>query len=125
MIQLDFTPGELERCCDRIMSALSLARKAGKCVTGTDMCTENVRNNTAQLVIYACDLSDNTLKRIKDSTSYHKVQSFMMNVTKDELGARLGKKSEVSCAAILDEGFVKIIEKIYAEIHTESTEVQQ
>lgn len=125
MITLDFTPAEIEKCRDRILSALSLSRKAGKCVTGTDMCTENVRNNTAKLVIYANDLSDNTLKRIKDSTSYHKVQTIMLNVTKDELGARLGKTSGVSCAAILDEGFVKIIEKIYAEIHTESTEVQQ
>ncbi len=125
MITLDFTPEEIEKSRDRILSALSLSRKAGKCVTGTDMCTENVRNNTAKLVIYANDLSDNTLKRIKDSTSYHKVQTIMVNVTKDELGARLGKKCSVSCAAILDEGFVKIIEKIYAEIHTESTEVQQ
>jgi len=125
VITLDFTPAEIEKCRDRILSALSLSRKAGKCVTGTDMCTENVRNNTAKLVIYANDLSDNTLKRIKDSTSYHKVQTIMLNVTKDELGARLGKTSGVSCAAILDEGFVKIIEKIYAEIHTESTEVQQ
>lgn len=125
MKQLDFTPDELEKCRDRILSALSLARKAGKCVTGTDMCTENIRNNTAKLVIYADDLSDNTLKRIKDSTSYHKVQTIKLGISKSELGTRLGKKCEVSCAAIVDEGFVKIIEKIYTEIHTESTEVQQ
>ena len=122
---LDFTPEELEKSREKILAALSLSRKAGKCVLGTDMCTEKVRNNAVKLVIYANDLSDITLKRIKDCTSYHKVQSMALDISKDELGARLGKRSSVSCAAIMDEGFVKIIEKIYAEIHTESTEVQQ
>ena len=122
---LEFTPEELEKCRERIMSALSLTRKAGKCVMGTEMCTEIIRNNKAKLVIYACDLSDNTLKRIKDSTSYHKVPCFGIGIPMSELGSRLGKKNGTACAAITDDGFVKIVEKIYTEIHTEYTEVQQ
>ena len=125
MNTLDFTPEEIEKSLDRILSALSLSRKAGKCVTGTDMCTDSIRSKKAKLVLYACDLSDNTLKRIIDSCSYHEVQNIKLCITKDEFGRRLGKKSRISCAAILDDGFVKIIEKIYSEVHTEHTEVQQ
>lgn len=125
MKTLNFTPEELEEYGEKILAALSLSRKAGKCVTGTEMCTENIRNNTAKLVIYANDLSDNTLKRIKDSTSFHKVPCFGLNINMSQLGARVGKKCGAACVAITDEGFVRIIEKIYAEIHTEYTEVQQ
>ena len=125
MITLEFTSEELEKSTDRILSALSLSRKAGKCVIGTDMCTDSIRSKKAKLVIYACDLSENTLKRICDSCSYHEVQSIKLSITKEQLGARLGKTSGISCAAIVDEGFVKIIEKIYSEVHTEHTEVQQ
>ncbi len=122
---LEFTPEELKKYRDRILSAVSLSRKAGKCVTGTEMCTENIRNEKAKLVVYASGLSDNTLKRLKDSCSYHNVLCFGLDVSMAELGARLGKKSGTACAAVLDEGFVRIVEKLYAEIHTEYTEVQQ
>lgn len=125
MKTLDFTPCQLEKAGERILAALSLSRKAGKCVTGTQMCVENIRNNTAKLVIYANDLSDNTLKRIKDSTSFHKVPCLGLNINMIGLGARVGKESGTACVAITDEGFVKIVEKIHDEIHTEYTEVQQ
>lgn len=121
----DFSYEEVEKCRDRILSALSLSRKAGKCVLGTEICTENIRNNKAKFVVYANDLSDNTLKRIKDSTSYHNVPALCIGLSMRELGARVGKNSGTACAAITDSGFVKIIEKIYTEIHTEYTEVQQ
>lgn len=125
MKALEFTKEETVKYADRIISAVSLSRKAGKCVTGTEMCIENVRNGNAKLVVYANDLSENTLKKIKDGTKYHNVPTVALEMSMSELGARLGKISGISCAAVLDEGFVKIIEKIYTEIHTEFTEVQQ
>lgn len=120
-----FTPDELESVKERLVSAFGLAKRAGKCVMGTEMCVENIRNKKAKLVVAACDLSDNTVKRLKDSCSYHKVELLFVGFDKNELGQRLGKKNGTSCAAILDESFVNICRKLYGEVHTENTEVQQ
>ena len=125
MTKLDFTPEEIEICTDRIVSALGLARKAGKCVIGTELCVECIRNGSAKFVAAANDLSDNTAKRLKDSTSFHNIKLVVLDCDMSTLASRFGKKSNVACAAITDEGFVKIIEKIYGEVHTQHTEVQQ
>ncbi len=125
MKNLDFSQKEIEKYSDRILSAFGLAMKAGKCVTGTELCVESIRKEQAKLVVAANDLSDNTKKKIKDSAVYHNVNCIFLDCSMNILASKLGKKCLVSCAAITDEGFVKIIEKIYAEIHTDNTEVQQ
>lgn len=120
-----FTREELERCEDRIMNAFGLAKRAGKCVMGTEMCVENIRSKKAKLVIAASDLSSNTIKRLTDSCNYHNVELIFANADKMLLGQKLGKKNGTSSAAILDEGFVNICRKIYNEVHTVTMEVQQ
>ena len=124
-MKLDFSPEEIKLCTDRIVSALGLARKAGKCIIGTELCVESIRNKNAKIVAMANDLSDNSIKRLKDSTSFHNVQLIVLNCDMSTLASKLGKTGNVACAAITDDGFVKIIEKIYGEIHTQHTEVQQ
>ena len=120
-----FTEQELLSCEDRIINAFGLAKRAGKCVLGTEMCVENIRSKKAKLVIAASDLSANTVKRLSDSCSYHNVDLLFVRADKSELGRKLGKKNGTSSAAILDDGFVNICRKIYNEVHTELTEVQQ
>ena len=120
-----FTPEELELAKERMVSAAGLAKRAGKCVLGTEMCVENIRKEKALLVLAANDLSDNTVKRLCDSCSFHNVELLFVGFDKHELGIRLGKKNGTSCAAILDDGFVNICRKLYKEIHTEKSEVQQ
>lgn len=120
-----FLPDEISVCEDKLINAFGLAKRAGKCVMGTEMCVENIRKNKAKLVVAASDLSDNTVKRLKDSCSYHGVDLIFLNADKMTLGKKLGKKNGTSSAAILDEGFVNICRKIYNEIHTVNTEVQQ
>ena len=120
-----FSTEELERAKERIVSAAGLAKRAGKCVMGTEICVEHIRNEKARLVIAANDLSSNTVKRLTDSCKFHNVELLFLGFDKNELGTRLGKKNGTSCAAILDDGFVNICRKIYSEVHTENTEVQQ
>lgn len=120
-----FTKQEIVICEDRIINAFGLAKRAGKCVLGTEMCVENIRNGKAKLVIAASDLSDNTVKRLSDSCNYHNVELIFVEADKIELGRKLGKNNGTSSAAILDDGFVNICRKIYNEVHTELTEVQQ
>lgn len=120
-----FTPEEIEKCSEKIINAFGLAKRAGKCVLGSEMCVENIRKKKAKLVICANDLSDNSVKRLKDSCSFHSVELIFVNADKMTLGKKLGKNNGTACAAILDEGFVNICRKIYSEIHTELTEVQQ
>ena len=120
-----FTKQEIVICEDRIINAFGLAKRAGKCVLGTEMCVENIRIGKAKLVIAASDLSDNTVKRLSDSCNYHNVELIVVGADKIELGRKLGKNNGTSSAAILDDGFVNICRKIYNEVHTELTEVQQ
>lgn len=123
--EFHFTSEELALCEDRIINAFGLAKRAGKCVLGTEMCVENIRGGKAKLVICASDLSDNTVKRFRDSCSFHNVELIFVNADKMVLGQKLGKNNGTSSAAILDEGFVNICRKIYNEVHTVNTEVQQ
>ena len=120
-----FSPEELELAKEKLVSAAGLAKRAGKCVIGTEMCVENIRKKKAILCIAACDLSANTIKRLTDSCNFHGTELLFVGFDKMELGKRLGKNNGTSCAAILDDGFVNICRKLYKEIHTEKSEVQQ
>ena len=124
-MKYDFSPGELEKCESRIINALGLALKAGKCAVGSEKCVEEIRAENAKLVIVPCDNSENTEKRINDAVTFHNVPLIKLCAEKKELARKFGKKSEVSCAALLDAGFVKIVDKLYGEIHATHTEVQQ
>lgn len=123
--EFHFTPDEIVSCRDRIISAFGLAKKAGKCVCGTSMCVDSIRSDAARLVIAASNLSDNTKKRLNDSCAFHKVECIYLDCDMNYLGARLGIKNGTACAALLDDGFVSIIRKLYSEVHTETMEVQQ
>ncbi len=120
-----FSPDELKKCKDKIVNAFGLAMRAGKCTVGADMCVEQIRSGKAKLVVAACDLSQNTIKKLNDSCSYHSVELLILSLDKAELGKRLGKQTGVACAAILDDGFVNICRKIYKEVRVELMEVQQ
>ncbi len=121
----EFTEQQLKIASERIISAFGLALRAGKCAVGSEMCVEAIRANKAMLVIMPSDVSDNTRKRITDSASFHGVSLIQLPCTKEYLAKKFGKSNQTTCAAITDSGFVKIIDKLYSEIHTSHTEVQQ
>ena len=123
METLDFTAEEMNMILDRIISAFGLALRAGKCSVGTQTCVDNMRSGKIKLLAVASDNSDNTKKRLFDTALYHNIQVLFLPCDKLYLAQKLGKTGETSCAGILDEGFVKIIEKLYGQLHTRHTEV--
>ena len=88
---------------------LGLARKAGKLVTGEDLVTKAIQNQTVKLVFLAADASSNLHKKITDKSSYYEVpvcQAF----TEDELSQAIGQARKV--VAITDGGFAKKMESL-------------
>ncbi len=114
-----FTPEELKSCEDKIINAFGLAMRARKCTVGSEMVIEQVRAEKARLVVAAGDLSDNAVKKLNDSCSFHNVEILFVSLDKIELGRRLGKHGGIACAAILDDGFLNICRKIYTEVHND------
>ena len=53
---------------------LGLARKAGKLAAGTEHVTDAVRSRRAVIVLPANDISDNTVKRIRDCCAFYKAE---------------------------------------------------
>lgn len=125
MTTLDFTEEEMNEALGRIISAFGLALRAGKCSVGTEKCVEDMRAEKIKLLAVASDNSENTKKKLNDTSKYHNINILFLPCDKLTLAQKLGKKGEASCAGILDDGFVKIIEKLYGQVHTRHTEVQQ
>ncbi len=98
---------------DRIASYISLANKAGKVVSGSDMVAESIRRNGAGqgLVLIASDVSDDIGRKTRGLAAQHGVESFAI-FDKDRYGALLGKGMR-SVLAVQGQGFS---EKLKMEI---------
>ncbi len=94
---------------NRILSNLGLAQRAGAVVSGEFAVEKAVKCGMAELVIVACDASDNTKKKMRNMTDYYQVP-MLMYATREELGHSLGKEYR-SMAAVTDPGFAASIEK--------------
>lgn len=125
MKEFDFTPDEMKTACDRIINAFGLARRAGKCAVGADICIELIRKKKAKLVLISDGVSDNTVKKLVNSCAFHNVELLHIPLDKYKLGEKLGKKSGITCAAVTDDSFLNICRKVYLEVHKQSMEVQQ
>ena len=51
---------------NKFLFMLGLCRKAGKLIIGTDLVTKSLPSKKTYLVIYTCDASGNTEKKITD-----------------------------------------------------------
>lgn len=103
---------------DRALSALCLARKAGKLVCGTEQCLDAVRNKKACLLLAASDVSAQTLKQITDKSSFYGVAVEHTPYTRSVLGAAFGM-AECACAALCGTDFVKM----YSQAKNKQSEV--
>lgn len=108
---------------DRLLSLLGLCRRAGRLVIGADPVKEAIDTHKAFLVICACDISQNTEKKIRTAVEAEgNAQYRIIGRTKDELSFSLGK----TCAtlAVIDKGFAdKLSELIVAEQKKEETTI--
>ena len=95
----------------QIFSLLSLAMKAGKCVSGEFEVLEGVKEEKVCLVIVALDASENTKKLFVDKSSYRNIPYIFFG-TKEENARAIGKK-ERAVLGITDKGFTKaLLEKL-------------
>ncbi len=93
----------------KIPTTISLAKRAGKVVSGESAVRESVRNGSAALVILAEDVGPNTSKSITNSCAYYNVKCISQG-TKEELGHAIGK-GFAAAIAICDTGFSNSIER--------------
>lgn len=92
---------------DRVLSMLGIAAKAGKVVSG-EFSTENaVKSAKACLVVTAEDASENTKKKFRDTTAFHRVPLLVYG-TKETLGGCIGKDYR-SSLAVTDEKLAQAV----------------
>ena len=90
---------------DKVLSLVSLACKAGACVSGGFLTEQEVRADRAKLVMVAVDASENTKKRFRDQCRFRGVP-FLLYGKKEELGHAMGKEFR-ACLAVKSQGLAE------------------
>ncbi|MBO5447939.1 MAG: ribosomal L7Ae/L30e/S12e/Gadd45 family protein [Ruminococcus sp.] len=80
-----------------------MCRKAGKLAMGMDMVKDSCMNGSAKAVFAAADFSPKSLKEIKFACARYGVKLYSLDMTMDEIGSGLGKRTGV--IAMTDSGF--------------------
>lgn len=93
----------------KILNLLGIARRAGRLLSGEEMVIEAIRKQKPTLVIVASDASQNTLKRIKDKSTYYHVPCIEL-ATRLQLSQAIGQQRSV--IALTDVGFAKKIKQL-------------
>lgn len=99
----------LMKATDKFYSALGLAMRARKLVTGEETVLKAIRSGEARLVIIAEDASDGTRKKFHDKCASYGVPIIEAG-SRESLGASIGKETRVSIA-VADEGFANLLRK--------------
>lgn len=94
---------------NKALSAMGLARRAGKLNWGYDTVVEAMKTGACCLVIIAGDLSDKTKKNVRFEAERSHVQCIETAFSMEEISAAIGKKSGV--IAICDGGFAKKLQQ--------------
>lgn len=93
---------------EKVISALSLSKKAGKLILGFDVVKESVQNKTAKLVVLASDVSFKTKKEMDFICSGQEVKRVTIPLKMDEIWYVVGKRAGV--IAVTDNGFADMID---------------
>ncbi len=86
----------------KALGLISLAKKAGRVVSGESACKEAIRFGSSHLIILTEDASANTKKNITDSCIYYGVP-YVIAFSKDTLGHSIGNAFN-AVVSINDEG---------------------
>lgn len=98
---------------NRALSALGLARRAGKLNWGSDTAVEAMRGGACGVVILAADLSDKTKKNVRFEAEKYHVSVLEPAFTMEEISAAIGKKAGV--LAVCDRGFAEKLKYLIAD----------
>lgn len=107
----------MPRMNDRLLSAVSLCRKAGKLLMGNDVVREAAQNGTAFLVLFASDLAPRSEKLVRLACG-EKTPARVLPFTMDELSNVTGRR--VGILAVCEKGFAKMIGELLPAEEAES-----
>ncbi len=99
-----------------ILRFIGLAARAGKAVSGSGACEENLRSGKVCLLIVAKDISRNTMDKILDAAKAGGKKTGKDAIcysfsNQDDLGMAIGKSSRAAIA-ITDEGFARKLDEM-------------
>ena len=99
----------------RLMSMISLCRRAGALVCGGFSCERTIQAGKARLVIVCVDASGNTKKKFSQK-AFHYGAPYCEAFTQDELGRAVGIHSARAVAVVTDENFSGRIFELIKEL---------
>lgn len=88
---------------DRLLSFLGICKRAGRLVSGADTVTKTVNEGKALLILYASDVSENSLKQVLRAAKEQGTPVKQLPYPKEELSFALGKHCGIICTT--DKGF--------------------
>ena len=92
---------------DRILSVISLAKKAGRISSGETAVLGDIKRFKSCLVLIAGDASEGTRKKFTDKCSFYEVECRVYG-TREKLGSAIGRDLR-SVVSVNDEGFAGTI----------------
>lgn len=95
---------------DRILSLISLSKKAGKLVLGFDVTKKELLKGTTDTVFVCSDLSSKTLKEVNYICGDMEVEVKQLPIILDEIWYEVGKRSGVIC--ITENGLSKKVSEL-------------
>ncbi len=105
----------------KILSMLSISKRAGKVVAGELSCEKALQAKKAKLVLIGVDASQNTKKKFVNKSLFYKVPCYEL-FDKETLSHAIGTENKV-VFAVTDEGLAqKLIEHIQAGQYKASQE---
>lgn len=92
---------------DKLLSAISLCRKAGKLKMGTDVVKEQIEQKTAKLVLTASDIAERSKRQIDFVCAKASLTAVSVPYTMEDLSMVTGKRYGI--LAVCDKGFADMI----------------
>lgn len=97
---------------EKLYSAISLCRKAGKLIMGSDVVKDAVLKKRAELILVCADIAPRTRRNVDDLCAQAQARLRQLPFTMDELAPITRKKAGV--LAVSDKGFAEMIENLLA-----------
>ncbi|CUH96133.1 hypothetical protein P22_2221 [Propionispora sp. 2/2-37] len=97
----------------KVVSALGLAQKAGKIISGEFAVEKAIRSRRVKLLLVAKDSSENTKKAYRNMAEFYKIPLYEI-LSREVLGSCIGKHNRAALA-IVDEGFKQVIDSALSD----------
>lgn len=103
-------------CNTRVKGMIGFARRAGKCIIGTELICRALPKGEVRLVVVSATASAPTKKKLTVKCDFYGVKHVESTIDTDGLGSLVGKSSSVAAVAITDDAFAsEIIKAVVGE----------